>query len=52
MPSFTLRQVVDVQDQGPSFLNAPYSSTVQENTPVVRSILTAAIPKVLIMVAE
>ncbi len=28
-------QVVDVQDQGPAFLNAPYSTTVQENTPEV-----------------
>ena len=29
-------QVVDVQDQDPQFLNAPYSATVKENTPPVR----------------
>lgn len=27
--------VGDIQDQPPSFMNAPYSTTVQENTPPV-----------------
>ena len=28
-----MRQVEDVQDQKPVFLNAPYSDTVEEGTP-------------------
>ncbi|XP_055843271.1 cadherin-23 [Episyrphus balteatus] len=32
--------VVDVQDQPPVFTNAPYSATVEENTPTDQSILT------------
>ena len=28
----TMRQVEDVQDQKPVFLNAPYSDTVEEGT--------------------
>ena len=28
-------EVLDVQDQKPFFVNAPYSATVQENTPPV-----------------
>ncbi len=29
-------EVQDVQDQDPYFVNAPYSATVEENTPAVR----------------
>lgn len=32
--------VIDVQDQPPVFVNAPYSTTIQENTPEDTSILT------------
>ena len=31
-----LIQVNDIQDQSPSFLNGPYSTTVPENIPPVR----------------
>lgn len=31
--------IVDVQDQAPVFLNAPYSATIQENTPEDSSVL-------------
>lgn len=32
--------VIDVQDQSPVFLNAPYSATIEENTPPATSVLT------------
>jgi hypothetical protein len=37
-----LIQVNDVQDQSPTFLNGPYSTTVPENIPPVISRLTVS----------
>lgn len=34
--------VIDVQDQVPVFVNAPYSATIEENTPADVSVLTIA----------
>ena len=38
-----LIQVNDIQDQKPFFVNAPYSATVQENTPPVRRTTTTTV---------